>query len=446
MNESRFLCWDVEKCIVVHQSVSYQFSFAAFSPDGKTLAITSANIVSLSDPATGKETSHIAMPPGGKLIRESSDGKREPFVERHSFLAAGFTPDSKSVLTADTAGTLRVWETATGKELRQFERCLGYCSPIAFLSDGATVAAGGRNYNSICLCDVSTGRRCWPGDDRQSAIHAVAFSPDGTLLASGGDDNRVRLWNTATAKEWRTSAGMPRVMWIYICPRTARHWHPGEVIAKSVSGTLATGRAIRQIGEMKTDDSCAALSPDGAILASGGGDEPVNLSETNTGKVVRKCGAELIKATFVVFSPDGKTLASGSADNAIHLWETATGREIRRLMGHQGKVRTGTFCRDGASLITAGEDKSLRAWDVASGKEFRKLMGHGGGATVFQIVFSRDGKLLASVGDDGLICLWDAHTYRKLRPDCQEGGSLVLGLVHCLLGRWKDRRFQQWGQ
>jgi hypothetical protein len=208
------------------------------------------------------------------------------------------------------------------------------------------------------------------------AVESVAFSPDGTTLASGGDDNSVRLWDVASH---------------------------------------------RQVGSPLIDDSgfsSVAFSPDGKTLASGSGDNSVRLWDVASH---RQVGSPLTGHTngveSVAFSPDGKTLASGSDDKSVRLWDVASHRQAGPpLTGHTDLVRSVAFSLDGKTLASGSWDKSVRLWDVARHRQIgRPLTGRTDG--VESVAFSPDGKTLASGSDDQSVRLWDVASHRQIgRP------------------------------
>jgi RNA polymerase sigma factor (sigma-70 family) len=310
-----------------------------------------------------------------------------------------FTPDGQRLISGDGGGGPRLWEVSTGRPLGQFSlpgnQRLG---PIALSPGGRTLAAGGRD-GAIHLFDLRTGKTVQRLVGPPEEASALAFSPDGKLLASGrdfdlprkqGQDNPIQLWDVATGKELRRLIG-----------------HKDRVLS-------------------------IAFSPDGKTLASGAQryDATLRLWDVVTGNEVFALKGHGGELQSVAFSPDGKTVATGSMDKTIHLWDPATGKEKRRLSGHQGDVMAVTFSPDGRVLASGGFDRTLRLWDPARGKQLRQVeLDEAGNARTFTssskyrinrgfaaVAFSPDGKTLAAAGRDHTLRLFDAATGNEVRP------------------------------
>lgn len=195
-------------------------------------------------------------------------------------------------------------------------------------------------------------------------VNSVAFSPDGTTLASASNDNTIKLWEVQTGQLKRTFIG-----------------HTDHV-------------------------QTVSFSPDGRTLASGSNDHSVKLWDVRTGQVRQTLSGHKNIVYSVVFSPDGKTLASGAGDNT-KLWEIATGALVQTFVG-DARIFSVAFSPDGQLLAGACDDKSIKVWDVHTGELKRSLVGHVN--SVISVAFSPDGKTLASRSNDMTMKLWDAQT------------------------------------
>ena len=208
--------------------------------------------------------------------------------------------------------------------------------------------------------------------DTFGGILALAFSPDGHLLAAGTTTGEVRLWHAAT--------GQP-----YLSCRGHSHW----VQAVAFSPARPPG------GE-------------DPLLATAGTDQTVRLWSVRTGQCLAVFEEPGNRIRAVAFSPDGQTLATAGTDGLVRLWEVAGGQGRQSLSGHTGWIRTLAFSPDGRQLVSAGADRAVRVWAVGSGQCLHTLEGHLD--TIWSVAVSPAGDLLASGSDDRTIRLWDLST------------------------------------
>jgi WD40 repeat protein/serine/threonine protein kinase len=255
-------------------------------------------------------------------------------------------------------------------EVRAFSGHDGWVYRLAFSADGTRLASGSAD-RTARLWDVATGRELRTFKGHTAGVEGVALSPDGTRLATASHDGTVKVWDAA-GRELHTLKG-----------------HRGAVVG-------------------------VAFSPDGARLASAGNDWTVRLWDAADGRPLRTLwGGHLGKVWCLAFSPDGASLASGGTDGRVHVWGAADGRRLRAFAGHAGAVSGVAFSPDGRRLATATFDHTARVWDAATGRVLHTLEGHGN--WVYAVAFSPDGRELASAGWDQTVRLWDAETGRQTR-------------------------------
>jgi WD40 repeat protein len=245
-------------------------------------------------------------------------------------------------------------------------------------------------------------------------VGCVAYAPEGLVLASGGGDHAVRLWEARTGKPLRQLLGhTDRIGSVVFSPDGKTLVSAGTNDHTIRFWDVATGRELRRL---KTPESVTSVgfAPDGKTLVSGSWDKAIHLWDAVTGAHLRRFDGHSERVFTVVFAPDGKRLAScGWDDKTIRLWDVATGRELRRFGGEQHEVGTLAFSPDGRSLASGGKDGTIHLWDVASGKELLQFVGHP--SFLSSLAFSNSGKVLASGSYDRTVRLWDVATGKQIR-------------------------------
>jgi WD40 repeat protein len=359
--------------------------------------------------------------PEGALVRVGTTRLRHA----GSVINVVFAPDGKSLATCGNDALVRLWDAATGKEIRRFEGHKGSLEGLAFSPDGKTILSAG-NDGIARLWDVATGKEVRQLAGHQGTLTAI-FSPDGkTVATKGGSDATGRLWDAATGKELHTfkvarDTGSP----LAFAPdgKTLAVVHPDFTLrlldsttAKEVQTFAGHGEALNSLD----------FSPDGKVLASAGGDGLARLWDVATGKEVRQLRGHEGVVCSVHFSPDGKLMATGGLDKTIRFWDAKTGEELRQARGHTSLVSEVAFSPDGKVLASAGWDYTVRLWDVATGKELPQSAGPG---PVACAALSADGKLLVTGHSGNGVHLWDAATGKPRRALDFDGPVTAVALT-----------------
>ena len=375
------------------------------------------------------------------------------------------SPDGRRLATASMDGTAKIWDAATGKELRILRGHSDAVWGVAFSPEGSRLVTSSGDAMAI-VWDVTTGERLVTLYGHTAGITRAVFSPvDGARIVTASDDGTARVWDVETGEELLVISDQDRWM---------------NAVTFSPDGTriaTAEGDGITKLWDSNTGEELLALaghneivtgvafSSDRTKLATAGFDGTAKIWNATSGKLLLNLnGHQGTTIHSVAFSPDGSRLVTSSSDNTAKVWDAMTGLELFTLAGHTSFVLGAALSPDGTWLATASEDGTAKiwdltpshelsafkmedvisgvaispdgtqvasagqqvlVWDIESGQQLYELTGHTG--FVHSVKFSPDGTRLASASDDGTARVWDFRKrWEMLRLLVGSSGNIAL--------------------
>ncbi|MEO0768761.1 MAG: caspase family protein [Cyanobacteria bacterium J06649_4] len=332
----------------------------AYSPDGQHLASASLD-----------NTMKIWQP-DGTLIRSITTIPNSSDYGS----AISFSPDSQQIAIAHMEGKITLWQTPWDQTdpapVRTLQAHTALVTAVAFSPDGTTLATAGRD-EVIKLWNVADGQLIQTLTGHTGWTNAVSWSPDGRQLASGGEDKKLKIWEVASGE----------LLW-------EKTEHRARVTSVDWSGTgewIAVGEGDRTVKMWRVQDRAA-----------------LTLGEHETGE-----GDIIVQVNSVRFSPDSQQLLSTGDDGTLRIWRVEDGRQINILRGHQGVVWEADWHPDGDAIASAGSDNGVRLWELAATREASKSTNiPSQNIDLYGAQFGSEGKRIAGINWDGSIELW-AH-------------------------------------
>ncbi len=246
-----------------------------------------------------------------------------------------------------------------------------------------------------------------------NAVFSVAWSPDGTRIASGGADNTAQIWQATNGGTLVTYTGhTAHVNYVAWSPNSAR------VVSSSDDKTIqvwsaATGNTLFTCTGHSAGVHSAVFSPDGTRIASGSSDHTVKIWDAATGNLLLTYTGHAASIWAVAWSPDGTRVASasgdpGSTDNTVKVWDATTGATLFTCTGHTQRVIYVAWSPNGRHIASGSDDTTVRLWDATTGAGQQIYYGHS--ATVYGVAWSPDGRHIASGSVDTTVQIWNFVT------------------------------------
>jgi WD40 repeat protein len=388
------------------------FNHLALSHDGKRIATSGRDkTIKLLDVTSGSELVTIGQ--GEKratsrdlLYKGDFNGYRLAISNVVGSLA--FNPNGEQIASGHWSGEIKIWDAATGTQLKTLGVHKDSIVSIAFSPDGKQIISGSDDH-TIKLWDAMNGIEVATLQGHESGGVSVAFSPDGKQIASRDYDGKILVWDTVTCQKMWSDEGLS--FWA----KSVSFSPDGKLLASGVDNDVkiwdaTTGSNLMTLRGHEAPVCAVIFSPDGKYLASCGYDNMIKVWNLATGETTSTLRGHEKSVYTVVFTPDGKSLVSGSWDGTVKIWDMVVTRELTRLVGHDDIVWFVAFSPDGKRLVSAGASDGIKIWDVQSATELNTFRSTCGWTYATSVAFSPNGTRLASGNRYGTYRIWDVAT------------------------------------
>lgn len=373
----------------------------AFSPNGKVVVTGSLDrTIKLWDAATGKEIKTLA-------------GHNE------QVLAVAVNPSSQLLASGSSDRTVKLWTMPSDDPTRIFAHA-DEVNALAISPDGKLLAGAGKD--SIIIWNPADGKQITQLKGHTGPVRGLAFNATSKVLASTGADGTLRFWEPASGKLLATRLSSES-------PGNSVAWDAGKTaFTAGDDGTIKlwpfpppAARKLPDHGEAVT---ALALSADGQQVISASADKTVRICTFAKGEQVRHLTGPAGAVNAVALAPDGKTAAAGTADNRLFVWNAADGKVLSQDAAHTGPVTGVAFHPQGKQILTSGKDGMVKLWTwppvpeqqpepKPEDRAVTAIKAHEGGVTGAS--FDQNGSQALTGGADKTVKLWDLATSKEVR-------------------------------
>jgi WD40 repeat protein len=376
----------------------------------------------LAIPCEGPNLFGVAMSPDGCYIAAGGDDPQAPVRvwdvrgaepvaiagfagHRDAVHSVAFSRDGARLLTSSDDRTARLWDVASGMEIRSFIGHSWWVWSAAFSRDGKFIVTASHDGSAI-VWNSESAEKFAQFLGHRGPVFSAAFSPDGGRVVSGGYDTRVLAWRPAEVHKFDFG-------------KVARGAELDPVRFQALEGH---GGPVRSV----------SYSADGKMIVSASHDNTVKVWEADSGRALNTFRGHDSWVRSCAFSPDGRTVVSAGHDRRATLWNVTDYEEVRVLHGkvldgHNDAVLWAAFDRGGRSIVTASRDRSAKTWDFGSGAELKSFE-EGHAFLASNAVFFPNGKRLLTAAVDNTVRFWDVTSGTEVSRLEHTGRSAALAL------------------
>lgn len=425
---------------------------------GRLLKILSGHADKVTSAAFNADGSYVATGSndGQARIWDVNTGQSLHVIRGHEKVvtSVAFNSRSDQLATGSADALARIYDLASRSVIQTLKQPGGRIQSVAFHPNGRHLLAAVGGRGGPCVWEIASGTIIAQLKGHYFNVYEAAFSADGTLVITAGEDKTARIW------DWQ-SGGMQRSLLKHSSPVTGAAFDPnGRWVVTTCRApansaqlwNINSGQEILVLRGHTASVTSASFSPDGRRIITAGEDGTARIWDVGMVELGDDAGRTRMQSA--AFSPDGKLAVTGDRTGIARIWDAHNGRHLKALhtsyrsltdvgfspdgkavivagiinktkscttiidfksgalkqpfCGHHGYVNSAEFSPDGGRILTASEDGTARIWDIHTGVVRHTLSGHE--ERVKSAAFNADGSLVVTAGLDGTARIWDAHT------------------------------------
>ena len=372
---------------------------ASFSPDCKTVAMTNGGKVARLWDLKNKLPIEVST--------QNGKSKRLPDRFFDGVRSVVFSPDSKTIATANEDFSVRLWDVKKREAIRNRLQHKGKINKVVFSPDSKIVATASED-NTTRLWDSASGQPIGKPLIHQDGVVSVAFSPDGKTVTTTSKDKTACLWNTINGQMIAPSIRHENVVISVLFSsngRTVATLTEGKVASLwNVNNGQPIGKPLLHDGGVDSVD----FSPDGKVVVTVGKDNSVRLWDSTSGLLIGKPLIHEGDVVSVAFSPDAKTIATVSKDQTARLWDAKNGQSIGKPLMHPEPLDLVAFSSNGQTLTTVSTNLTVHRWNTGNGQLIVPPLKPV--TDIGLVTFSPDGNTMAAISGKENVRLWDVQS------------------------------------
>ncbi len=376
---------------------------------GRLLNSQSVNIKRMLDQAADWSSRSLALRPLNASLAGPDDPLKKGLL---AILSVAVTPDLSTAITCSDEGVIRVWDVQRDAELKSMGVNTHRPNANAITPQGDLVVTSSEDNRLRIWAPLEAESEVGQLAGHTSYITAVAVTASGKWAISTSEDQSLRLWDIEEQVE------VPRFAGVSVIGNSLAISSDGRrVVAATPDGSLriwdvATGEELPSTMRHASQLRALAIAPDGRRVA-GANDKTVHVWDVEENREIHQLVGHTAPVRVVLFTPGGRYCISGSDDILLKLWDLEDGSEVGVLEAHWWSITAANVTLDGKHAVSASGDETLKIWDLESRDELHSVRGVS--QWVNGLCVTPDGQFLISVARDMALKVWDVATGKPLR-------------------------------